>query len=199
MFYITCIVWFVKQPERKTTVIAGNNLELSCRVEASPGIKVEYRWYKCKKNGSDKTFVNYISNRMTIPACSDANQGYYICAVIGTKQEIYICKINSNVAHVKVENPAKISLIKEPPSEVCITVGQTLNLECEASCNNQPVRYQWYHKAEPVVGATKSTLTIPLVSYKHSGSYYCAITSDSVTSLNSNTTQVRCKRILLVN
>ena len=196
-FIFTCIVWFVKQPKRKTSVIAGSNLELSCRVEASQGIRVEYSWYKCKRDGTDKTTMHYLGNRMTISACSDANECCYICEAFGIEQENR-SKINSDVAHVKVRNPAKISVIKEPPSEEYITFGQTLNLECEASCNNQPVRYQWYHEAEPVAGATKSTLTIPSVSQMHTGSYYCVITSIYSAS-KSNTTQVKSKRILLAN
>ena len=179
-------------------MIAGNSLELSCRAEASPGIKVDYSWCKCKKDCTDKTFVRHQGNRMTVLACSDANEGCYYCEAFAIVEQNNTFMINSNMAHVIIVNSAKISIIKEPPSEVFITFGQTLILECEASCKNQPVKYQWYHKAEPVAGATKSTLRIPSISEKHVGSYCCEITSDfSTTSLKSKTTQVISKRILL--
>ena len=197
MLYVY-VVWFVSQPKSKTIVIAGNSLELSCRAEASPGIKVDYSWCKCKKDGTDKTFVHHLGNRMTVSACSDANEGCYYCEAFAIVEQNNTFMINSNMAHVTVVNSAKISIIKEPPSKVHITFGQTLNLECEASCKNQPVKYQWYHKAEPVAGATQSTLSIPSISEKHVGSYCCEITSDfSTTSLKSRTTQVISRRILL--
>ena len=169
-------------------VITGNKLELSCRAEAAPGVRVVYRWLKClKKDGTHKTHTSHISNRMIVPVCNDTNEGYYICEAFGMTTSI-----TSRVASVKVVNSTNINITKEPPSEVYITLGETLILECEASCKAHSVEYQWYNETEPIVGATQSLLKIPAVSEGDIGSYYCEVTSEySATKAKSKLTYVR--------
>ena len=155
-------------------MITGNELKLSCRAEAAPGVNVEYRWFKCsKKDGTHKTHTNYISNRMIVPVCDDTNEGHYICEAIGMTTSI-----TSRVASVKVVNSTNISITKEPPSKVYVTLGETLILECEASCKTHSVEYQWYSETGPIAGATQSLLKIPEVSEGDIGSYYCVVTSE---------------------
>ena len=89
MFLYLHVVWFVEHPKIKTIVVTGNKLELSCRAEAAPGVKVEYRWFKClKKDGTHKTHTSHLSNRMIVPVCNDTNEGYYICEAFGTTTSI---------------------------------------------------------------------------------------------------------------
>lgn len=191
-------MWFVEEPEESTEVITGNKLELSCKAEASPGITVEYIWFKCvKEDGSDKTPTNYVSNRMTIPVCNDTIASHYICQAVGTMQAAKCDSIYSRVAHVKVVNSTNISTTKEPPSEVSANLGNPLILKCEASCKNLSVDYQWYKGAKPVAGATQSVLNIPAVSEEGISWYYCEVTSVySATSKKSKITHVIRKKIL---
>ena len=186
-------VWFVEQPKQKTIVVTGNKLKLSCRAEATPGVKVDYVWFKCsKKDGTHKTPIDHVDNNIIIPVCNDTNDGHYMCeafATMTTNRD----SINSRVARVKVVNSTNISITKEPPDEVFITVGETLYLECEASCKTHSVKYQWYNETEPVDGATQSVLKIPAISEIDIGSYYyCEVTSEySATKAKSKLTHVR--------
>ena len=104
----------------------------------------------------------------------------------------YKCdSINSNVARVKVLNSTNISITKQPPNEVFVTFGETLSLQCEASCKNHSVKYQWYNGVEPVAGATQPVLKIPAVSEGDICSYYCEVSSEySATKAISKQTQV---------
>lgn len=172
-------------------MFTGNKLELTCRAEAAPGITVEYIWFKClKKDGTPKTPTNFLGYRMIIPVCDENTEGHYLCEAFATKTYKYD-SINSNVARVKVINSTTISITKEPRSEVYITFGETLSLECEASCKNHSANYQWYNGEEPVAGATRSVLRIPAVSEENIGSYYCEVSSDySATKAKSKQTQV---------
>ena len=171
--------------------MTGNKLELSCKVEAAPGVKVDYVWFKClKKDGTHKTPTSHKGNRMIIPVCNDTNEGHYVCEAFGTTTKCY--SINSRVVHVKVVNSTTISITKEPPSEVYITLGETLILECEASCKTHSVKYQWYNEADPITGATQSVLKIPAVSEENISRYYCEVTSEySATKAKSKLAHVR--------
>ena len=188
MSVFTFVVWFIEQPKENTIVMTGNKLELSCRVEAVPGVKVEYRWFKCsKKDGTDKQDTSHTSNRLVVPVCNDTDEGYYTCEAFGTTTII-----TSRVASVKVVNSTNISITKEPPSEVYITLGETLILECEASYKAHSVQYQWYNETEPIADATQSVLKIPAISKEDIGSYYCEVTSEySATKAKSRLTHVR--------
>ena len=189
--YFTFAVWFVEQPEKKTIVFTGNKLELTCRAKAAPGMTVEYIWFKCsKKDGTHKKPTNFLGNRMIIPVCDEKTEGHYLCEAYATKTYKYD-SINSDVARVKVVNSTNILITKQPPSELYITFGQTLTLECEASCKNHSVNYQWYNGEEPVAGATQSVLRIPAVSEENIGSCYCEVSSEySATKAKSKQTQV---------
>ena len=174
-------------------VVTGNKLELSCRAKAAPGVKVEYKWFKClQKDGTYKQHTSHINSRMIIPVCNNTNEGHYICEAFGTTTKCNMYSITSRVASVKVVNSTNISITKEPPSEVYITLGEMLILECEASCEAHSVKYQWYNGAEPIAGATQSVLKIPAISEGNIGSYYCEVTSEySATKAKSKLTHIR--------
>ena len=182
------IVWFVEQPKIETIVVTGNKLELSCRAEAEPGVTVNYKWFKClKKDGIHKKPTGHKGNRMIISMCDNTNEGYYMCEASAIYQSI-----NSIVAHVKIVNSTSISITIEPSSDICITLGETLTLKCEASCELHPVKYQWYNEAGPITGATQSILKIPAVSEENIGRYYCEVTSEySATKAKSKLAHVR--------
>ena len=191
--YFICVVWFTEQPE-STIVFAGKKLELSCIAKTARGMEVKYSWFKCSKYGSLKTPTDHKESRMIIPVCNDSHDNHYLCEAAAIKRGTVLDRISSGVARVKVVNPAKISIIKEPPPEVFVTVGENLNLECKALCKQHPVKYQWYNYEDPVAGATQSTLNITSVSEDNVGSYYCKVTSDySESSVKSQITQVKSK------
>ena len=126
-------------------MFTGNKLELTCRAEAAPGMTVDYIWFKClKKDGTHKKPTNFLGYRMIIPVCDENTEGYYLCEAYATKT--YKCdSINSDVARVKVVNSTNILITKQPTSQVYITLGETLILECKASCKTHLVKYQWYN------------------------------------------------------
>ena len=176
--------------------MAGKNLELSCIAEAALGMKVEYCWFKCrKKDGTGKKPTDYSGSRMVLPACNDANTGHYLCeASVITEQGIPV-RISSRVAHVKVVNPTAISIVKQPPSEMLVSFGVNLSLEFEAFCKHHTVKYQWYKEAEPLIGATQSTLNITAVHEDNVvGSYHCEATSEfSEDRIKSRRTLIKSK------
>ena len=158
------------------------------------GMEVKYRWFKCSKTGTNKSPTAHVGSRMVIPVCDDSNDNHYLCEATSTKQDTVLERIDSGVARVRVVNPANISIVKEPPPEAFITLGESLRLECKAICKQYPVKYQWYNDEKPLEGATQSTLTITSVSENNVGSYYCKVTSDySETTVKSKKTEVRSK------
>jgi len=184
--------------------VTGTKLELSCRAEAAPGIKVEYCWFRSpRKDGSCRKPTNHLNNRMTIPVCNDASEGHYLCEALAKEGCTSKCRISSRVARVKVVNSTDISIIKQPPNEMCVMYGGKLSLEYEASCKHHTVRYQWYKEryngAKPLAGSTQSTLNIPSVSEEDIGTYYCEATSDySEARAVSRRTQVRSELIFFI-
>ena len=139
---------------------------------------MKYYWFRCKMDGSQRKPIQSKGNKATIAECNDTSGGHYICQVVAIEQGKQLCSIDSALVCVDVVNSTKITITKEPPHEMLVTLGEKLTLECKASCEHHPVKYQWYHKSNPVDNATQLTLTIQSVLEKDIGSYYCIITSD---------------------
>lgn len=176
------IVWITEPNLRHLTLVVctGKKLELLCKAKAAPGLKKEYRWFRCQKDAyrSQKKRIESKGNEMTIAECTDTKGGHYLCEVAAIdEQRNHIWSINA-VFHVKVVNSTKITIIKQPPHEMLVTLGVEFTLECEALCGHHPIKYQWCHKTKPVADATQSMLTIKSVSEEDIGSYWCVITSN---------------------
>ena len=178
----------MEQPKDKYTVVTGNELTLSCRAEAVPGINVDYHWYKCHSDGMQKEPTDYHGNEIALPAIV-ANQGYYVCGVTPGDSDI----IFSSVTHVEVVNSTDITVETggQPPPDRYVQHNETLVLNFKATCKQYPVRYQWYHNGKELPNHTSSTMTIQSVGDEHMGSYHCEASSDySAKPVTSETCRV---------
>lgn len=153
----------MEEPTLVTTIFNGSTLELSCKAESAPEVDVNYRWYKCDKEGGvegAREICN--SSKMFVSEVTHLHQGYYKCVISP--------EVSSRVACVKVIIPRDIKFTVQPVLDQSLKVGEKLALNCEAECADH---YQWYHNGKPLINANSSQLIIPQVGKEDIGFYYC--------------------------
>lgn len=173
MLIISCVAWFVEQPKQNYVALTGSELKLSCKVETTPDVTVEYHWFKCQQDGNGRQPTKCYEYEMVLLTVEISNRGYYVCGVTAKNKTIY-----SDVTHVEVVNSTPITVDVQLPSDRCVEFKEELVLEFKTSCKHYPVRYQWYYNGKELAGTTGPTLTIPSVAEENIGSYYCEASSD---------------------
>ena len=68
-------------------------------------------------------------------------------------------------------------IIEQPPAEVNISIGDTLELSCRAS-SNLPVQYHW-RRNSMLLSSRSNTLSLQNIQRSEGGNYSCSVTSDS--------------------
>ena len=68
-------------------------------------------------------------------------------------------------------------IIEQPPAEVNISIGDTLELSCSAS-SNLPVQYHWKRNSM-LLSSRSNTLSVQNIQRSEGGNYSCSVTSDS--------------------
>ena len=68
-------------------------------------------------------------------------------------------------------------IIEQPPSEVNISIGDTLELSCKAS-SNLPIQYLW-RRNSMLLSSRSNTLSVKNIQRSEGGNYSCSVTSDS--------------------
>ena len=76
-------------------------------------------------------------------------------------------------------------IIEQPPAEVNISIGDTLELSCEAS-SNLPIQYHW-RRDSMLLSSRSNKLSVKNIQKSEGGNYSCSVTSDSgiATSLST--------------
>ena len=68
-------------------------------------------------------------------------------------------------------------IIEQPPAEVNISIGDTLELSCKAS-SNLPVQYLW-RRDSMLLSSKSNKLSVKNIQRSEGGNYSCSVTSDS--------------------
>ena len=68
-------------------------------------------------------------------------------------------------------------IIEQPPAEVNMSIGDTLELSCKAS-SNLPVQYHW-RRNSMLLSSRSNTLSVQNIQRSEGGNYSCSVTSDS--------------------
>ena len=68
-------------------------------------------------------------------------------------------------------------IIEQPPAEVNISIGDTLELSCKAS-SNLPLKYLW-RRNSMLLSSRSNTLSVQNIQRSEGGNYSCSVTSDS--------------------
>lgn len=105
----------------------------------------------------------------------------------------YTCRIQ-NSGGVVVSAPAVLTVnpAAKPPvigaftavTPVALHQGEPLSLSVSATAGS-PLAYAWFRGANPVPGATQSTLVVPGVSQSDAGLYRVAVTANGLTTQSS--------------
>ncbi len=104
---------------------------------------------------------------------------------LGLIDEVRISKVALGSGQMMFSAPT-ITIDVDVTNQVTV-LGQTVNFAVSAS-GVPPLRYQWRHEFNNIVGATQAVYTIPAVSLADTGNYDVVITNDytSVTSSVGN-------------
>jgi autotransporter-associated beta strand protein len=104
---------------------------------------------------------------------------------LGLIDEVRMSKVALAAGQMMFSAPS-ITIDVDVTNQVTV-LGQTVNLAVSAS-GVPPLRYQWQHEFNNIVGATQAVYTIPAVSMADVGNYDVVITNDytSVTSSVGN-------------
>ena len=68
-------------------------------------------------------------------------------------------------------------IIEQPPAEVNISIGDTLELSCRVS-SNLPLKYLW-RRNSMLLSSRSNTLSVQNIQRSEGGNYSCSVTSDS--------------------
>ena len=188
------------QPNSQSVTAGSISGSLTFTAAVTGGGALGYQWYSCSDTSynlpsiiSGATSVSY-----TIPTNLFAgNKYYFFCEVSATGAE----SVRTSVATITVNAPV-ISISNQPVSTSVSAGNINSNLTVTASVTgNGILNYQWYSNTTASnsggtpatgTGATSASFAIP-TSLTTTGSpyyYYCVLSSNGATSVNSNAVTV---------
>ena len=159
-------------------LMPGNTQLLKVTASASDMTNITYEWYKSVYNLVTKTwsFEQLIENETTDSLTVGSDRANYHCVVrdqYGNDKYVWF--------YVYIENNLTASSVgtREP----YVSLGETVTLQVQASCNVGKLFYQWwkevyyaegdYWNSQQISGATSDTYTTPPVT--GNTRYYCTV------------------------
>ncbi len=150
----------------------GANITLNV---TATGDGLTYEW---SKNGVIIPGENSAS--LVLNGITELSDGDYRCRVVG------VCTPPDTTPIIKI-NVLEKPTITTHPSDVTITVGQTLTLTVNAT--GEQLSYQWLRNGVPIPGATEKMFTKISAVRSDSGSYTCVV-SNKCTEVTSGSARV---------
>jgi hypothetical protein len=141
------------------TVCSGMLFQFGVLAE---GTDLTYRWFR---NGAPIPLAEY-------PTFSSREPGVYFVEVTG------VCGLVTRSQSVTMSNIVQPEVGLQPPYELRLKEGASLDLSITVASGSQPLNAQWAVDGQDIMGATGLTLRIPAVKLSDAGRYVCVLSNE---------------------
>jgi hypothetical protein len=141
------------------TVCSGMLFQFGVLAE---GTDLTYRWFR---NGAPIPLAEY-------PTFSSREPGVYFVEVTG------VCGLVTRSQSVTMSNIVQPEVGLQPPYELRLKEGASLELSITVASGSQPLNAQWAVDGQDIMGATGLTLRIPAVKLSDAGRYVCVLSNE---------------------